>query len=126
MRGENYTFRVFGGNDASIANRASYHPFYITNSSSGGRLLSTQDQRTVRPRTLWLLAYACLSNSTSSFGVFSEKHFVRILLFQNSQITCTLIHSYFNLCLHSEKQCLLALMIVINLLEVSDYVNECI
>ena len=70
MRGENYTFRVFGGNNASIANRASYHPFYITDSSSGGRLLSTPDQRTVRHAHCGCRAYACLSNSTFSFGVF--------------------------------------------------------
>ena len=44
-RGENYTFRVFGGNNASI--RASYHPFYITDSMSGGRLLNTAAQRMV-------------------------------------------------------------------------------
>ena len=55
-RGQNYTFRVFGGNNASIANRASYHPFYITDSSSGGRLLDTAEQRRVRPCTITMLA----------------------------------------------------------------------
>ena len=44
-RGETYTFKVFGGNNASI--RASYHPFYITDSVSGGRLLNTPTQKSV-------------------------------------------------------------------------------
>lgn len=46
-RGQNYTFRVFGGDNDDIANRASYHPFYITDSLSGGRLLNSQAQRMV-------------------------------------------------------------------------------
>ena len=59
-RGENYTFRVFGGNNASI--RASYHPFYITDSVSGGRLLNTPAQRSVSditsyPAIAWIQGY---------------------------------------------------------------------
>ena len=44
-RGNTYTFNVQGGDDPiDISN---YHPFYITNSLSGGRLLNTQEQQAV-------------------------------------------------------------------------------
>ena len=46
-RGQNYTFRVFGGDVDNIFNRATYHPFYITDSLSGGRLLNTQAEKMV-------------------------------------------------------------------------------
>lgn len=34
QRGQTYTFVVYGGDDST--NLAQYHPFYITNSPSGG------------------------------------------------------------------------------------------
>lgn len=39
-RGETYTFIVEGGTDAN--DLANYHPFYITSSTSGGRLSNAQ------------------------------------------------------------------------------------
>ena len=45
QRGQNYTFIVYGGDDPSKS--ASYHPFYITSSESGGRALNTEEQREV-------------------------------------------------------------------------------
>ena len=49
-RGRKYTFIIEGGDDSSDS--ANYHPFYITNSSSGGRLLNTQEQRQVQYQQL--------------------------------------------------------------------------
>ena len=46
-RDRTYTFLVYGGNNP--ADGANYHPFYITDSEIGGRLLNTQEQRTVSP-----------------------------------------------------------------------------
>lgn len=45
QRGVNYTFVVTGGTDPN--DPTNYHPFYITNSSSGGRLANTAEQREV-------------------------------------------------------------------------------
>ena len=45
-RGRTYTFLVYGGNVPADA--SNYHPFYITNSIHGGRLLNTQQERMVR------------------------------------------------------------------------------
>ena len=50
-RGKSYTFIVSGGDDRN--NEAEYHPFYITDSIMGGRLLFTTDERAVS----WLLSY---------------------------------------------------------------------
>ena len=45
VRNRTYTFLVYGGNnDADASN---YHPFYITDSENGGRLLNTPQQRMV-------------------------------------------------------------------------------
>ena len=44
-RGRTYTFLVHGGNVSS--DDANYHPFYITDSMNGGRLLNTPQQRMV-------------------------------------------------------------------------------
>ena len=44
-RGNTYTFSVEGGNNPT--NTGSYHPFYITNSRNGGRLLNTESQQAV-------------------------------------------------------------------------------
>ena len=44
-RGKSYTFIVSGGDDRS--NEGEYHPFYITDSIMGGRLLFTTDERAV-------------------------------------------------------------------------------
>ena len=44
-RGRTYTFLVYGGDVP--ANAANYHPFYITDSENGGRLLNTPQQRMV-------------------------------------------------------------------------------
>ena len=45
QRGQTYTFIVYGGDDEG--NTAKYHPFYITDSVNGGRLLNTEEQRMV-------------------------------------------------------------------------------
>ena len=45
-RGRTYTFLVYGGDDPT--NAANYHPFYITDSVNGGRLLNTEEQQAVR------------------------------------------------------------------------------
>jgi hypothetical protein len=44
QRGQTYTFIVYGGDDEGDS--AQYHPFYITDSVNGGRLLNTVEQRT--------------------------------------------------------------------------------
>ena len=44
-RGRTYTFLVYGGSNPVDA--SNYHPFYITDSRNGGRLLNTQEQRQV-------------------------------------------------------------------------------
>ena len=44
-RGRTYTFLVYGG--AVPADSSNYHPFYITDSVNGGRLLNTPQERTV-------------------------------------------------------------------------------
>jgi hypothetical protein len=44
-RNRTYTFLVYGGDVPS--NGANYHPFYITDSENGGRLLNTPEQRMV-------------------------------------------------------------------------------
>ena len=44
-RGRTYTFLVYGGENPAIS--SNYHPFYITDSMSGGRLLNTQQQKAV-------------------------------------------------------------------------------
>ena len=44
-RGRTYTFLVYGGNVSS--DPSNYHPFYITDSVNGGRLLNTQEQQKV-------------------------------------------------------------------------------
>ena len=49
QRNETYTFVVYGGDDDS--NPADYHPFYITDSQSGGRLLNTEEEQMVRQST---------------------------------------------------------------------------
>ena len=46
QRGKTYTFIIEGGNDPNEG--ASYHPFYITDSISGGRMRNTPQQREVR------------------------------------------------------------------------------
>ena len=45
IRGETYTFTVEGGNDPS--DPSNYHPLYITDSISGGRLQNTPQQQAV-------------------------------------------------------------------------------
>ena len=45
-RGKTYTFLVEGGNNPD--DQSNYHPFYITDSISGGYLLNTPEQRNVR------------------------------------------------------------------------------
>ena len=44
-RGRTYTFLVYGGNVP--ADDSNYHPFYITNSMNGGRLLNSAQERMV-------------------------------------------------------------------------------
>ena len=45
-RGKTYTFLVYGGENP--VDDANYHPFYITDSVNGGRLLNTPEERMVR------------------------------------------------------------------------------
>ena len=45
-RGSTYTFIVEGGTDENDLSQ--YHPFYITDSISGGRVQNSQDLRDVR------------------------------------------------------------------------------
>ena len=45
-RNKTYTFIVEGGTDPN--NLAVYHPFYITNSTGGGRLQNTQQEQEVQ------------------------------------------------------------------------------
>ena len=44
-RGRTYTFLVYGGENPVDA--SNYHPFYITDSKNGGRLLNTEEERMV-------------------------------------------------------------------------------
>ena len=44
-RGRTVKFLVYGGDVP--ADNVNYHPFYITNSETGGRLLNTPEQRMV-------------------------------------------------------------------------------
>ena len=44
-RGKTYTFVIHGGDDPSET--ANYHPFYITNSKSGGRILNSDIEKSV-------------------------------------------------------------------------------
>ena len=44
-RGRTYTFIIEGGNDST--DLSNYHPFYITDSISGGRLQNTEEERAV-------------------------------------------------------------------------------
>ena len=44
-RGRTYTFLVYGGDNP--ADDSNYHPFYITGSINGGRLLNTAQERAV-------------------------------------------------------------------------------
>ena len=41
-RGNTYTFIIEGGTDSSFLSR--YHPFYISNSISGGRLQNSEEE----------------------------------------------------------------------------------
>ena len=56
-RGLTYTFIVYGGDDPSDA--GNYHPFYITDSRTGGRLLNTQEEKDVRKYND-LFTYTCV------------------------------------------------------------------
>ena len=44
-RGRTYTFLVYGGDNPDDS--SNYHPFYITDSVNGGRLLNTPEERMV-------------------------------------------------------------------------------
>ena len=44
-RGRTYTFLVYGGDNPN--DDSNYHPFYITDSINGGRLLNTPQERAV-------------------------------------------------------------------------------
>ena len=45
MRGVNYTFEVYGGNNSEKS--AQYHPFYITDDAEGGYAQKTDEQKGV-------------------------------------------------------------------------------
>ena len=44
-RGRTYTFLVYGGDDP--ADNSNYHPFYLSSSVNGGRLLNDENQKAV-------------------------------------------------------------------------------
>ena len=44
-RGKTYTFIIEGGTDST--DLSNYHPFYITDSISGGRLQNTEEEKAV-------------------------------------------------------------------------------
>ena len=44
-RGRTYTFLIYGGDNST--DETNYHPLYITDSESGGRLLNTPEERMV-------------------------------------------------------------------------------
>ena len=46
VRNRTYTFLIHGGDNAGDS--SNYHPFYITDSVNGGRLLNNQQQRMVK------------------------------------------------------------------------------
>ena len=50
QRGKTYTFIVFGGDDST--QNANYHPFYITNSTNGGRAFNDEEQMNVSDASL--------------------------------------------------------------------------
>ena len=52
-RGRTYTFLVYGGDVP--ADSSNYHPFYITGSVNGGRLLNTPQERTVSKYMYYIL-----------------------------------------------------------------------
>ena len=80
-RGKNYTFRVFGGNNIT---HGSYHPFYITDSLFGGRLLSTPAQRRVgKDGVLW----CCMSDHRYILCMLSQSERVFAGFEENDQPT---------------------------------------
>ena len=100
-RGRTYTFLIYGGDNP--ADGANYHPFYITDSINGGRLLNTPEQRTV---------------SIYSSGIHSCMHNIWCLPYL---FIHTIIHSLFLLCVTTLcrlKLYFLALTAVIKQLEV--------
>ena len=56
-RGRNYKFLVYGGDDPADA--SNYHPFYITDSISGGRLLNSQEERAVSNKLSSIIINSC-------------------------------------------------------------------
>jgi len=46
-----YTFHIEGGNNPM--DTANYHPFYITDSSIGGRLLNSDSEKSVSQKTFF-------------------------------------------------------------------------
>jgi hypothetical protein len=67
-RGRTYTFLVHGGNVSS--DDANYHPFYITDSMNGGRLLNTQQQRMVTIKAIILMLYTVLMQCLHQYFFF--------------------------------------------------------
>ena len=65
-RGRTYTFLIRGGNVSS--DDANYHPFYITDSMNGGRLLNTPQQRMVNK-----ILYNCHNNPHINYCNHSTK-----------------------------------------------------
>ena len=55
VRNQTYTFLIHGGNN--VGDGSNYHPFYITNSKNGGRLLNDQQQRMVSSHSHELVSY---------------------------------------------------------------------
>ena len=58
-RGRTYTFLVYGGENPTES--SNYHPFYITDSVNGGRLLNTPQQRAVSQKSSQIFgtSYCC-------------------------------------------------------------------
>ena len=60
QRGKTYTFIVFGGDDSTQS--GNYHPFYITDSESGGYLLNDGDKVYIHTKTLSTM-HTCTVNT---------------------------------------------------------------
>jgi hypothetical protein len=70
-RGRTYTFLISGGDNP--LDGANYHPFYITDSVNGGRLLNTQEQRMVHQISTKILINVIVSRAiASTFKVSSD------------------------------------------------------
>ncbi|KAL5467444.1 hypothetical protein EMCRGX_G031668 [Ephydatia muelleri] len=87
QRGQTYTFIVEGGNNASTT--ALYHPFYITNSPSGGRLQNTPLQQASE------VVYAGFQGNSTPTGVGRYCEYAENPLAENLRTSCGAFEDYF-------------------------------